>query len=117
MTTVFDAAGKGSAKACWALMRRARADRFGSASSAAKPSTFQEGASCKIKKPDMYWSVPRDAERPVISVVKIGYVRRSEFGAKPHWKGLITTAVVIHAVILIQATVRRRTQFRRYYLG
>src|SRR6266571_8202715 len=78
MTTVFDAAGKGSAKACWALMRRARADRFGSASSAAKPSTFQEGASCKIKKPDMYWSAPRDAERPVISVVKIGYVRRSE---------------------------------------
>src|SRR5438034_9443201 len=83
MTTVFDAAGKGSAKACWALMRRARADRFGSASSAAKPSTFQEGASCKIKKPDMYWSAPRDAERPVISVVKIGYVRRSEFS----WSG------------------------------
>src|SRR5213080_5035017 len=82
MTTVFDAAGKGSAKACWALMRRARADRFGSASSAAKPSTFQEGASCKIKKPDMYWSAPRDAERPVISVVKIGYVRRSEITSR-----------------------------------
>src|SRR2546422_9564755 len=78
MTTVFDAAGKGSAKACWALMRRARADRFESASSAAKPSMFQGGASRKIKKPDMYWSAPRGAERPVISVVKIGYVRRSE---------------------------------------
>ena len=25
MTTVFDAAGEGSAKACWVLMRRARA--------------------------------------------------------------------------------------------
>src|SRR5713101_5736402 len=78
MTTVFDAAGKGSAKACWALMRRARADRFESASSAAKHSMFQGGASRKIKKPDMYWSAPRGAERPVISVVKIGYVRRSE---------------------------------------
>src|SRR5437899_12981095 len=78
MTTVFDAAGKGSAKACWALMRRARADRFESASSAAKPSLFQRGASCKIKKPDMYWSAHRGAERPVISVVKIGYVRTSE---------------------------------------
>src|SRR5229473_8535158 len=79
MTTVFDAAGKGSAKACWAFMRRARADRFESASSAAKPSSFQGGASCKIKKPDMYWSAHRGAERPVFSVVKISYVRRSEF--------------------------------------
>src|SRR5208337_1569820 len=52
MTTVFDAGGEGSAKACWALMRRARADRF--------------------------WSAPRDAKRPAISVVEIGYVRRSE---------------------------------------
>src|ERR1700732_3087564 len=79
MTTVFDAAGKGSAKASWALMRRARADRFESASSAAKPSPFQRDASCKIKKPDMYWSAPRGAVRPVISAVEIGYVRRSEF--------------------------------------
>src|ERR1700681_4351751 len=78
MTTVFDAAGKGSAKASWALMRRARADRFESASSAAKPSPFQRDASCKIKKPDMYWSAPRGAVRPVISAVEIGYVRRSE---------------------------------------
>src|ERR1700738_4228170 len=78
MTTVFDAAGKGSAKASWALMRRARADRFESASSAAKPSPFQRDASCKIKKPDMYWSAPRGTVRPVISAVEIGYVRRSE---------------------------------------
>jgi hypothetical protein len=41
MTTVFDAAGEGSAKACWVLMRRARADKLESASSAAKPSPFQ----------------------------------------------------------------------------
>src|ERR1700736_626753 len=82
MTTVFDAAGKGSAKASWALMRRARADRFESASSAAKPSPFQRDASCKIKKPDMYWSAPRGAVRPVISAVEIGYVRRSESRAQ-----------------------------------
>src|SRR5206468_10798428 len=109
MTTVFDAAGKGSAKACWALMRRARADRFGSASSAAKPSTFQEGASCKIKKPDMYWSAPRDAERPVISVVKIGYVRRSELratsysrlveGSPQHWSGIGADATYAPPVV------------------
>jgi hypothetical protein len=42
MTTLFDAAGKGSAKACWALMRRATADKFESASFAANPSPFQE---------------------------------------------------------------------------
>src|SRR5438132_2161741 len=79
MTTVFDAAGKGSAKACWALMRRARADKFESASSAAKPPPFQEVAFCSPEKPDTYWSAPSRAERPVISVVEIGYVRRSEF--------------------------------------
>src|ERR1700730_1871543 len=81
MTTVFDAAGKGSAKASWALMRRARADRFESASSAAKPSPFQRDASCKIKKPDMYWSAPRGTVRQVISAVEIGYVRRSEISS------------------------------------
>jgi hypothetical protein len=45
ITAVFDAAGKGSAKACWAFMPRARADKFRSASSAAKPSSFQPDAS------------------------------------------------------------------------
>src|SRR6202022_3699212 len=86
MTTVFDAAGKGSAKASWALMRRARADRFESASSAAKPSPFQRDASCKIKKPDMYWSAPRGAVRPVISAVEIGYVRRSELTSRCEYR-------------------------------
>src|SRR6266851_1115759 len=79
MTTVFDAAGEGSAKACWALMRRARADKFESASSAAKPSPFQGLAVCTPEKPDTYWSAPRGVETLVISVVEIGYVRRSEF--------------------------------------
>src|ERR1700730_10835228 len=78
MTTVFDAAGKGSAKASWALMGRARADTVEPQSAAAKPSPFSRDASCKIKKPDMYWSAPRGTVRPVISAVEIGYVRRSE---------------------------------------
>src|SRR5271166_738954 len=78
MTTVFDAGGEGSAKACWALMRRARADRFESANSAAIPSPFQGLVFPRPKKPDRYWSAPREAKRPAISVVEIGYVRRSE---------------------------------------
>src|ERR1700730_18678055 len=82
MTTVFDAAGKGSAKASWALMGRARADTVEPQSAAAKPSPFSRDASCKIKKPDMYWSAPRGAVRPVISAVEIGYVRRSEISTR-----------------------------------
>src|SRR5271166_2596834 len=78
MTTAFDAAGEGSARACWALMRRARADRFESASSTAKPSPFQMVALPRSKKPDTYWSAPRHAKRPVISTTEIRYVRRSE---------------------------------------
>src|SRR5437870_8102965 len=93
MTTVFDAAGKGSAKACWALMRRARADKFESASSAAKPPPFQEVAFCRPEKPDTYWSAPSRAERPVISVVEIGYVRRSEDTSSGKSAGLTPAAV------------------------
>src|SRR5271157_3739737 len=90
MITVFDAAGEGSAKACWALMRRASAhrpesDKFESASSPRKTSLLQAIMSCRPEKPDMYWSAPRAAEKPVISVAEIGYVRRSEvrFGRRP----------------------------------
>src|SRR5271166_1379897 len=83
MTTAFDAAGEGSARACWALIRRARADRFESASSTAKPSPFQRVALPRSEKPDTYWSAPRHAKRPVISVVEIGYVRRSEIRHLP----------------------------------
>src|SRR5208283_3855112 len=86
MTTVFDAGGEGSAKACWALMRRARADRFESANSAAIPSPFQGLVFPRPKKPDRYWSAPRDAKRPAISVVEIGYVRRSESRAVPTFR-------------------------------
>src|SRR6266566_1531882 len=78
MTTVFEAAGKGSAKACWVFMRRARADKFASASFAAIPSPVQAVTSCRSEKPDSYWSAPRRAKRPVIPIIEIGYVRRSE---------------------------------------
>src|ERR1700719_4361649 len=59
ITTVFDAAGEGRAKVCWALIRRARADKFKSASAAANPSLFQRVASRRPEKPDRYWSAPR----------------------------------------------------------
>src|SRR5260370_21206900 len=92
MTTVFDAAGEGSAKACWVLMRRARADRFESASAAAIPATFQRVAFRRPEKPDMDWSALRAAERAVISVVEIGYVRRSEFTPMFHCCSTCETA-------------------------
>ena len=39
---------------------------------------FQGAAFCRPEKPDTYWSAPEGPERPVISVVEIGYVRKSE---------------------------------------
>src|SRR4051794_4620714 len=81
ITTLFDAAGGGSPKASCALMLRAKADKFRSAISAAKPSLFQADVPRETKKPDMYWSAPRTAvgrQNPMISVVEIVYVRRSE---------------------------------------
>src|SRR5260370_37797118 len=59
-------------------MLRAKADKFGSASAAAKLLRLQPIASCSPEKPDMYWSAPPEAKKPVISVVETGYVRRSE---------------------------------------
>jgi hypothetical protein len=59
MTTVFDAAGKASAKACCVFMRRASADRFESASSAEKHSPSQGVAFGRPEKPDSYWSAPQ----------------------------------------------------------
>src|SRR5438105_15594026 len=69
-------------------MRRASAhtpesDKFESASSPRKTSLLQAIMSCGPEKPDMYWSAPRAAERPVISVPEIGYVRRSELILAP----------------------------------
>src|ERR1700730_665678 len=115
MTTVFDAAGKGSAKASGALMRRARADRFESASSTAKPSPFQRDASCKIKKPDMYWSAPRGAVRPVILAVEIGYVRRSEF--KPYSITSLVMATTVGGILRSSALAVLRLMIDSKFVG
>jgi hypothetical protein len=45
------------------VVRRARADKFESASSAAKPSPVQGVASCQLEKPDRYWSAPPGCEK------------------------------------------------------
>ena len=68
MITVFDAAGDGSDKACWALMRRAK-----SLSPQACPENLAASSDyvLQAKKPDMYWSAPRAAKRPVISVAEM----------------------------------------------
>jgi hypothetical protein len=116
MTTVFDAAGKGSAKACWVLMRRARADRFESASAAAKPSPFQGVVFRKTKKPDMYWSAPRAAERPVISVAEIGYVRRSEITPMANFPSeLGVSSSVVLFVQMMFADQVYRTPLRSFF--
>src|ERR1700730_13698827 len=83
MTTIFDAAGRGSAKACWVIMWRARADTFASASVAAKALPLQAVVPRGSEKADMYWSAPPAAKRPVISALEVGYVRRSEFTHGP----------------------------------
>src|SRR6202521_319448 len=70
MTTVFDAAGEGSAKACWVLMRRAKRT---SLSPQVPPCVSQD------QKTGHVLVRTSGAEWPVISVVEIGYVRRSEF--------------------------------------
>src|SRR3974390_2938736 len=76
--TVREAAGNGSAKACWALMRRAKADNFASAIDVSKAAPRQVVTLRKSKKADRYWSASPGAKPPVIPVAKIGYVRRSE---------------------------------------
>src|ERR1700758_5519353 len=78
MTTLFHAAGNGSAKACWARMHQAGADRFESASSAAIHPPSQAVRPWTSTKPDRYWSAPRRAKSPAIPIIEIGYVRRSE---------------------------------------
>src|SRR6266581_2461621 len=39
---------------------------------------FTGFALSRPKRPDRYWSAPRDTKRPAISTAKIGYVRRSD---------------------------------------
>src|SRR5260370_3491904 len=62
-------------------MPRARADKFRSASSAAKPRPFSQMRRRDQKNRTRigpHLRQPRSAESRVISVAKIGYVRRSE---------------------------------------
>src|SRR6516162_8947361 len=61
-------------------MRRAKADRFESASHTAKLSPSQAVVSRMPEKPDKYWSAP-GTQTPLKSVGEIGYVRRSEISA------------------------------------
>src|SRR3974377_347507 len=78
ITTVLEAAGNGSAKACWALMREAKAENFSSAIDVSKAAPRQVVTLRKSKKADRYWSASPGAKPPVIPVAKIGYVRRAE---------------------------------------
>src|SRR5215475_967864 len=58
MKLVLDGAGEGSAKACWVLIRGARADMFRSASHGEIFQLHQKLLSSQPKKPDRYWSAP-----------------------------------------------------------
>src|SRR5215475_6894643 len=58
MKLVLDGAGEGSAKACWVLIRGARADMFRSASHGESFQLHQKLLSSQPKKPDRYWSAP-----------------------------------------------------------
>ncbi len=62
-------------------MRRAKADRFESASPDQKPSLIRGHASSQIKKTGHILVRTPAAEKPVVSTAKIGYVRSSEFNS------------------------------------
>ncbi len=84
MTTQFDGAAQGSAKASWALIaQQAKADRFGCATSYEESSPFQRVAPGRSQKPDRYWYAPPRGQKPAISGTLTGYVRRSEFTTLP----------------------------------
>src|SRR5271155_4454305 len=83
MTTVFNGAGEGSAKASWVLMRRTRADTFRSANRRKNLRRFSMLHVAEPKNLTCIGPHPPDAKKPTISVVETGYVRRSELGQ--HW--------------------------------
>src|SRR5215475_2373367 len=82
MITVLDGAGSGSGKACWVLMRGARADRFGCATRGEIVQLHQKLKCRGPKKPDRYWCAPSRTpgrtKNLVISGKAAGYVRSSE---------------------------------------
>src|SRR5271169_2273145 len=79
MTTVFNGAGEGSAKASWVLMRRTRADTFRSANRRKNLHRFSMLHVAEPKNRTCIGPHPRTPKKPTISVVERGYVRRSEF--------------------------------------
>src|SRR5271169_698606 len=78
MTTVFNGAGEGSAKASWVLMRRTRADTFRSANRRKNLHRFSMLHVAEPKNRTCIGPHPRTPKKPTISVVERGYVRRSE---------------------------------------
>src|SRR5271170_6379121 len=79
MTTVFNGAGEGSAKASWVLMRRTRADTFRSANRRKNLHRFSMLHVAEPKNRTCIGPHPWTPKKPTISVVERGYVRRSEF--------------------------------------
>ena len=53
-------------------------DRYWSAPRAAESPVISVAEIGYLEKPDRYWSASQATESPVISVPEIGYVRRSE---------------------------------------
>src|SRR5712671_1155197 len=78
MTTVFDAAGEGSAKACWVLMRRAKRT---SLSPQALPRNLRGCSRLPVTAPKNRTRIGPHLGRRKVSLFspKSGYVRRSEF--------------------------------------
>src|SRR5277367_6681273 len=83
MTTVFNGAGEGSAKASWVLMRRTRADTFRSANRRKNLHRFSMLHVAEPKNRTCIGPHPRTPKKPTISVVERGYVRRSEIVFAP----------------------------------
>src|SRR5271165_6825804 len=81
-------------------MPRARADKFGSARATVKPHCFR-GTRREHRKNRTrigpHLAQPWAAERPEISVLEIGYVRRSELSARYGMTPLVPTPVVPEA--------------------
>src|SRR5258707_214216 len=78
MTTVFDAAGNGSAKACWVLMRRAKRTSLSPQAPPQNLHCFRSLRFGDLKNRRGIGPHPGARKTPVISVGKMGYVRRSK---------------------------------------
>src|SRR5882672_10808431 len=77
MTTVFDAAGEGSAKACWLLMRRAKRTGL---SPQALPRNLRSFSQLPVTAPKNRTRIGPHHRRRKMNLfsLKTGYVRRSE---------------------------------------